>query len=251
MSLLDLYQRRLRGEYSTGPHNDNTVGSTTLSEEQIKKATGKSGLEKFSPISQAQGIQKGDSQVPSANDHIGPEQKVIDRLFSDPVKTQQKEISSPQEPIRPEPREVQKITPQSVKKIAPKPPQVVTPQVAKLIPPRVKKITPKPPQVVTPQVAKRVAPPEVKKITPKPPQVVTPQPLQVAKPAPPPPQEPIRPAQVNLNSRQTIHGLKENLSSIDEKLSQMGSAELRRTRDYHELKHRKSEVQNRLDRFNR
>ncbi|MEC7871187.1 MAG: hypothetical protein VX868_03880 [Chloroflexota bacterium] len=145
MSLLDLYQRRLRGEYSTGPHNDNTVGSTTLSEEQIKKATGKSGLEKFSPISQAQGIQKGDSQVPSANDHIGPE-----------------------------PREVQ-----------------------------------------------------------------------------PPPQEPIRPAQVDLNSRQTIHGLKENLSSIDEKLSQMGSAELRRTRDYHELKHRKSEVQNRLDRFNR
>ena len=160
MSLLDLYQRRLRGEYSTGPHNDNTVGSTTLSEEQIKKATGKSGLEKFSPISQAQGIQKGDSQVPSANDHIGPEPREVQ--------------PPPQEPIRPEPREVQ-----------------------------------------------------------------------------PPPQEPIRPAQVDLNSRQTIHGLKENLSSIDEKLSQMGSAELRRTRDYHELKHRKSEVQNRLDRFNR
>ena len=138
MSLLDLFSKRLRGEYSTGPHSPST--SVTLSQEMIQKAIGKSGLEKFRPISEAKGIQRAVSQ----------------------------------EPIRPEPREVQ-----------------------------------------------------------------------------PSPQEPIRPVQTNLDNRQSIHELKGNISSIDEKLSQMGSGGPVDTRQMNELKHMRSEVQNRLDRFNR
>ena len=156
MSLLDLYRKRLRGEYSTGPHSPST--SVTLSQEMIQKAIGKSGLEKFRPISEAIGIQRAVSQ----------------------------------EPIRPEPREVQP----------------------------------------SPQEIRRHPPTHHS----------------------PPPQEPIRPVQTNLDNRQSIHELKGNISSIDEKLSQMGSGGPVDTRQMNELKHMRSEVQSRLEaavRFNR
>ena len=168
MSLLDLFSKRLRGEYSTGPHSPST--SVTLSQEMIQKAIGKSGLEKFRPISEAKGIQRAVSQEP-----IRPEPREVQ--------------PSPQEPIRPEPREVQP----------------------------------------SPQEIRRHPPTHHS----------------------PPPQEPIRSVQTNLDNRQSIHELKGNISSIDEKLSQMGSGGPVDTRQMNELKHMRSEVQNRLDRFNR
>ena len=187
MSLLDLFSKRLRGEYSTGPHSPST--SVTLSQEMIQKAIGKSGLEKFRPISEAKGIQRVVSPEP-----IKPEPKEMAQPTPEPIKEIKKVMKVvPQEPIRPEPREVQP-SPQEIRRHPP------------------------------------------------------------THHSPPPPQEPIRPVQTNLDNRQSIHELKGNISSIDEKLSQMGSGGPVDTRQMNELKHMRSEVQSRLEaavRFNR